>query len=105
MQNISVIISMYNIIMVTLNSLFIVKKGIKWIEIIGLRIRYLFNLFQIFFFRLILNLVLFYAFLKSEFKVTNGVLIRFTVEHYCSVGYYIHLLKIHYIEISKQANT
>ncbi len=29
MQNISVIISMYNIIMVTLNSLFIVKKGYK----------------------------------------------------------------------------
>ncbi len=48
MQNITVIISMYNIIMVTLNSLFIVKKGIQWTEIIGLRIRYLFNLFQIF---------------------------------------------------------
>ncbi len=49
MQNTSVIISMYNIIMVTLDSLFIVKKkGIKWIEIIGLRIRYLFNLFHIY---------------------------------------------------------
>ncbi len=72
------------------------------IEIIGLKIHYLFNLFQIFF-RFILNLMLFYAFVKSEFKVTNDV-IRFTVEHYCSVSY-THLLKIHYIERSKQANT
>ncbi len=102
MQYISVIISIYNIIMVTLNSLFIVQRH-KMIEIIGLKIHYLFNLFQIFF-RFILNLMLFYAFVKSEFKVTNDVEIRFTVEHYCSVSY-THLLKIHYIERSKQANT
>ncbi len=102
MQYISVIISIYNIIMVTLNSLFIVQRH-KMIEIIGLKIHYLFNLFQIFF-RFILNLMLFYAFVKSEFKVTNDVVIRFTVEHYCSVSY-THLLKIHYIERSKQADT
>ncbi len=77
MQYISVIISIYNIIMVTLNSLFIVQRH-KIIEIIGLKIHYLFNLFQIFF-RFILNLMLFYAFVKSEFKVTNDVVIRFTV--------------------------
>ncbi len=40
MQYISVIISIYNIIMVTLNSLFIVQRH-KMIEIIGLKIHYL----------------------------------------------------------------
>ncbi len=45
-----------------------------------------------------------YAFVKSEFKVTNVVVIRFKVEHYCSVGY-TQLLKMHYIERSKHANT